>query len=292
MYEEFYGLREKPFSLTPDPTYFYASASHLNAFELVHHAIRRRDRLVVLTGAVGTGKTTLCRAILDRLDRRIFAALVLNPFVTNEDLLRMILIDFGVVSREELTRGRLGGAGLQELTHTLRQFLVSLVTQGTRALLLIDEAQKFPHQILELIGVLSSLEHAHQALLQIVLVGQPSLKDSIRACAGDLEARVAIRYHLRPLSQHETSEYVAHRLHVAGAAESGFTRRALHTVHRATGGIPRMINLVCDRAMVGAFSARTTRIGPDIVGKAASSLGLQPARETVFDWMRRRVAAL
>jgi general secretion pathway protein A len=204
----------------------------------------------------------------------------------------MILIDFGVVSRAELARGRLVGAGLQELTHTLREFLVSLVIQGTRALLLIDEAQKFPHQVLEQIGVLSSLQHAHQALLQIVLVGQPSLKDRIRACADDLEARVAIRYHLRPLTQQETSEYVAHRLHVAGAVESGFTRRALHAVHRATGGIPRMINLVCDRAMVGAFSVRATRIEPDAVGKAASSLGLQPGRETVFDWMRRRVAAL
>jgi general secretion pathway protein A len=291
MYEEFYGLREKPFSLTADPRYFYASESHLNAFELVHHAIRRRDGLVVLTGAVGTGKTTLCRAILDRLDRKTFAALVLNPFVTSEDLLRLLLIDFGVVSREELARGRLVGTGLQELTHTLREFLVSLLPVGTRALLMIDEAQKFHNQVLDQIRVLSSLERDHQALLQIVLIGQPSLKDSIRASTSDLEARVAIRYQLRALTPQETSEYVSHRLRVAGAGEAvSFTRRALHSVHRETGGIPRLINLVCDRAMVGAFSVRATRIESDVVGKAASSLGLEHARGTLFDWMRRRVA--
>src|SRR3954466_1212915 len=139
MYESYYGFAEKPFSLTPDPKYLYRSQSHANAFDLLQYAIRRREGFVVVTGDIGTGKTTLCRAILEQLDRRTFTALVLNPFISEEDLLRIILQDFGVVSRSEVKRGRLAGVSKQAMIDTLNEFLLSLVPLRAGALLIIDE---------------------------------------------------------------------------------------------------------------------------------------------------------
>src|SRR3954468_15842189 len=149
MHEEYYGFVEKPFSLTPDPKYLYKSESHGNAFDLLQYAIKRREGFVVITGDIGTGKTTLCRAVLEQLDKRTFTALVLNPFTSEEDLLRRILQDFGIVSRDEVRRGRLATVTKQELIDTLNQFLLSLVPLRAGALLIIDEAQNLPHQVLE-----------------------------------------------------------------------------------------------------------------------------------------------
>ena len=140
MYEDYYGFTEKPFSLTPDPKYLFKSASHANAFELLQYAIRRREGFVVITGDIGTGKTTLCRAILEQIDRKTFTALVLNPFLSEEDLLRLVLQEFGVVSREEIKRGRLAGVSKAELIETLNEFLLSLQSLRAQALLIIDEA--------------------------------------------------------------------------------------------------------------------------------------------------------
>src|SRR6187431_184198 len=170
MYEEYYGFTEKPFSLTPDPKYLFKSASHASAFELLQYAIRRREGFVVITGDIGTGKTTLCRALLERLDRHTFTALVLNPFLSEDDLLRLILQELGVVSRGEVRRGRLAGVTKQELIDTLNEFLLSLRAIGAQALLIIDEAQNLPLHVLEQIRILSNLETAKEKLLQIVLV--------------------------------------------------------------------------------------------------------------------------
>src|ERR671938_119450 len=144
MYESYYGFAEKPFSLTPDPKYLYRSESHGNAFDLLQYAIRRREGFVVITGDIGTGKTTLCRAILEQLDRKTFTALVLNPFLSEEDLLKLILQDFGVVSREDVKRGRLNGVSKQELIETIYDFLLSLLPLRASAVLIIDEAQNLP----------------------------------------------------------------------------------------------------------------------------------------------------
>jgi general secretion pathway protein A len=142
MYEEYYGFVEKPFSLTPDPKYLYRSESHANAFELLQYAIRRREGFVVVTGDIGTGKTTLCRAVLEQLDRKTFTALILNPFLAEEDLLRLILQDFGVVSREEIKRGRLAGVSKQELIETLNDFLLSLLPLRATAVLIIEDRKR------------------------------------------------------------------------------------------------------------------------------------------------------
>jgi general secretion pathway protein A len=289
MYEEFYGFGEKPFSLTPDPKYLYKSESHANAFELLQYAIRRREGFVVVTGDIGTGKTTLCRAILEQLDRKTFTALVLNPFLSEEDLLRLILQDFGVVSREEIKRGWLAGVSKQELIDTLNDFLLSLQPLGAGALLIIDEAQNLPLQVLEQIRILSNLETHKEKLLQIVLVGQLNLKGLLRAPElRQLDQRVSIRYELKPLTREETAAYVAHRLTIAGGgAQVSFTSKALERVHRFSGGIPRLINLICDRALLGGYSQRATRIVPQMVTDAAHGLDLAPAQGSRLTWLKR-----
>ena len=294
MYEEYYGFVEKPFSLTPDPKYLYKSESHANAFDLLQYAIRRREGFVVVTGDIGTGKTTLCRAILEQLDRKTFTALVLNPFLSEEDLLRLILQDFGVVSREEIKRGRLSGVSKQELIETLNDFLMSLLPLRAGALLIIDEAQNLPHRVLEQIRILSNLETDKEKLLQIVLVGQPNLKALLRSPdLRQLDQRVSIRYELKPLGKAETAAYVAHRLTIAGGgAAVSFTPKALDLVHRYTSGIPRLINLVCDRALLGGYSERTTRILPAMVHHAAASLDLEAPHRSVVAWVRERAAAV
>ncbi len=295
MYESFYGFREKPFSLTPDPRFFYRSQCHTNALELVQHGGRSARGLTVVTGTSGTGKTTTCRTILESLDRRTFTSLVLNPYVSDEDLLRLILQDFGVISREEIRRGLLTGVRTGELLRTLEEFLKSLTALGARALLIIDEAQKLPVHVLEQVKRLTRL--VEDFPLQVVLVGQLGLTDSLRAPdLRPLAERVTIRYRLRPLTTGETAAYVTHRLTVAGGESSvTFAPKALHRVHRATGGNPRLINLVCDRALLAAFSVHETRIEPAIVDRAASILRLEPTgrkTDSVLGWMRRRVAAL
>jgi general secretion pathway protein A len=294
MYEDYYGFVEKPFSLTPDPKYLYKSESHANAFDLLQYAIRRREGFVVVTGDIGTGKTTLCRAILEQLDRKTFTALVLNPFLSEEDLLRLILQDFGVVSRDEIKRGRLAGITKQELIETLNEFLMSLLPLRAGALLIIDEAQNLPHKVLEQIRILSNLETDKEKLLQIVLVGQRNLKDLLKSPElRQLDQRVSIRYELKPLTSEETAAYVGHRLTIAGGgAAVSFTPRALEMVHRYTGGIPRLINLLCDRALLGGYADRSTRIVPEMVRHAARSLDLEAPHRSVFGWMRERAAAL
>ena len=294
MYEDFYGFVEKPFSLTPDPKYLYKSESHAHAFELLQYGIRRREGFVVVTGDIGTGKTTLCRAVLDQLDRKTFTSLVLNPFIGEDDLLRMILQDFGVVSREEIKRGRLAGVSRHELVETLNDFLLSLMPLGATALLIIDEAQNLPRAVLEHIRILSNLETDKEKLLQIILVGQLNLKDVLRSPElRQLDQRVSLRYTLKPLNRAESAAYVAHRLVVAGGGSAiAFTPRALHAVHRLAAGIPRVINLVCDRALLAAYSARAQRVTPEMVRTGATSLDLAAPRSTMLGWLKTQAARI
>jgi general secretion pathway protein A len=294
MHEEYYGFTEKPFSLTPDPKYLFKSRSHASAFELLQYAIRRREGFVVITGDIGTGKTTLCRALLQQLDRKTFTALILNPFISEEDLLRLILQDFGVVSRDEIKRGRLGGVSKQEFIDTLNEFLLSLLPLGAGALLVIDEAQNLPLQVLEQIRILSNLETDKEKLLQIVLVGQSNLKDLLRSPElRQLDQRISIRYELAPLNREETAAYIAHRLAIAGGgAAVSFAPRALDLVYAHTSGIPRLINLLCDRTLLGGYSARTARITPEIVTAAAATLELRMPRRPLTQWFQHRAAAV
>jgi general secretion pathway protein A len=294
MYQEFYGLIAKPFSLTPDPAYFFRSPCHGNALDLIRHAIRQGSGLMTITGTSGLGKTTLCRTILeelglDGLDRNTFTSLVLNPYLSPEDLLQVVLQDFGVVSRQEASAARLAHVPVNELLRTLHDFLRSLPSLDARAAILVDEAQKLPAPALHQLQRLAMLSERGRPLLQIVLVGQLNLKDTLRT---QLSSGVAIRYRLRPLNADETASYVAHRMRVAGERAAGtFTARALHAVHRATGGNPRLVNIICERALQTAFAGGSASIEADVILRAAEGLGLAPTGGSVLGWFRR-VAAL
>src|SRR5258708_2786363 len=246
MYETYYGFAEKPFSLTPDPKFLDRSHSHANAFELLQYAIRRREGFAVVTGDIGTGKTTLCRALLEEIDRTTFTALVLNPFLSEEDLLKRILQDFGVVSRENIKAGQLAGVTKQDLIETLYDFLLGLIPLKANAVLIIDEAQNLPLSVLEQIRILSNLETDKEKLLQIILIGQLNLQAQLRSPElRQLDQRVSIRYELKPLEADAVSAYVAHRLTIAGGSASvAFVPKALREGHRRSGGLPRRINLI------------------------------------------------
>src|SRR5207249_3130944 len=232
MYESYYGFTEKPFSLTPDPKYLYRSQSHADAFDLLQYAIRRREGFVVVTGDIGTGKTTLCRALLEDIDRNTFTALVLNPFMSEEDLLKRILQDFGVISRDDVKRGQLAHVTKQELIDTLYEFLLGLIPLKASAVLIIDEAQNLPMSVLEQIRILSNLETDKEKLLQIILVGQLNLVPLLKAPEmRQLDQRVSIRYQLDPLDEEGVASYVAHRLTIAGGGQSvSFMPKALRQV--------------------------------------------------------------
>jgi type II secretory pathway predicted ATPase ExeA len=292
MYEQYYGFTEKPFSLTPDPKYLYRSQSHANAFELLQYAIERREGFVVVTGDIGTGKTTLCRALLEQIDQTTVTALILNPFLSEEDLLRRILQDFGVVSRAEVKAGRLAGVSKQELIDTLYDFLLGLIPLKASAVVIIDEAQNLPLHVLEQIRILSNLETDKEKLLQIILVGQLNLHGLLRSPElRQLDQRISIRYELKPLDREAAEAYVRHRLTIAGGAGSvGFTSQALALVHKVSGGIPRLINLLCDRALLAGFSVQAIRITPDMVRHAARNLGIASVPVRRFAWLRRRAS--
>lgn len=278
MYEPYYGFAEKPFSLTPDPKYLYRSESHGDAFELLRYAIDRREGFLVITGDIGLGKTTLCRALLEQTDKKTLTALLLNPFLSEVDLLQCILQDLGVISRG-LVRASGWQPSKQELINTLNEFLLSLIPLGAHAVLIVDEAQNLPLPILEQIRILSNLETDKEKLLQIILVGQLNLLTLLQSPElRQLDQRVSIRYQLKPLSDEETGAYVAHRLAIAnGSRRVVFTPAALKVVYQYSGGIPRLINLLCDRALLGGYSAQTTRIDENLVMSAAGGLDLKPA---------------
>ena len=306
MYEQYFGFAEKPFSLTPDPKYLYRSESHANAFELLQYAVDRREGFVVITGDIGTGKTTLCRALLDQTDKKTFTALLLNPFLSEEDLLKAVLQDLGVLSRGDERRSfrqpskqdlssSTSNALLfrqpskQDLINALHDFLLSLVPLGARAVLIIDEAQNLPPSILEQIRILSNLETDKEKLLQIILVGQLNLVPLLRSPElRQLHQRITIRYQLEPLDQEEVAAYIAHRLTIAKPARPvTFAPKAAELVHHYSAGIPRLINMLCDRALLNAFSAQASRIEPDMVDQAAEGLELVSVVPETRSWFGR-----
>lgn len=295
MYEDYYGFSEKPFSLTPDPKYLFRSESHASTFELLRYAIDRGEGFVVVTGEIGTGKTTLCRALLAEMDRKTCTALVLNPFLAEEDLLRLILQEFGLVSKDEHGVRSAAAMSKQALISTLNDFLLSLLPLGARAVVIIDEAQNLPLPVLEQIRILSNLETTKEKLLQIILVGQVNLEPLLRSAElRQLDQRVSIRARLEPLNPEECAAYIGHRLTIAAPARPvTFSRKALEEVHAYSGGIPRLINLICDRALVGAYAARVTRVEADMVATAADNLQLPRRQRKSRSWLGRlRSAAL
>jgi general secretion pathway protein A len=288
-YEPFYGLREKPFSLSADPRFLFRSPTHAPAFDSLLSGIRRREGLIVLTGEIGTGKTTLCRSVLQQLDRRTFSSFVADPFVSREDLLKTLLVDFGVISIGDLTGGRFSGASRSDLSYPLYEFLDSLVPLQAFAVVIIDEAQNLSLPLLEEIRILSELER-REKLLQVVLVGQPELRSSLKLPQmRQVDQRVSVRCELTALDAEGVVGYVLHRLAIAGPGQNRveFTRAALEAIHEGSSGVPRLINRICDRALQRAYPSRTTRIDVDFVWNAIADLGLSAADDAQDQWSRQ-----
>lgn len=248
MYESFFGFREKPFNITPDPKYLYLSEQHQEAVAHLLYGIQERGGFVVITGEIGTGKTTLCRYLLNQMDERTEGAIVFNPNLSEMELLKSINEDFGIIST---------GQTKKELIDELNQFLLEERLRGKNMVLIIDEAQNLQPAVLEQVRMLSNLETEKEKLIQIILIGQPQLKKLLaRAELRQLDQRVTARYHLNPLNRKEVYRYIQHRLDVASnGANIAFEPAAMRLIYKFSGGIPRLINVVCDRALLGAFAA-------------------------------------
>jgi general secretion pathway protein A len=278
MYTDFYGLGEKPFSLTPDPRYLFLSASHREALAHVLYGIEQGEGFISVTGEVGTGKTTLCWTLLERLGPDTEVAFVFNPMLSGDELLRAISSEFGL-SSDGMTRAQLGDQ--------LNRFLLEQRRAGRRVLLIIDEAQNLPQQTLEEIRLLSNLETATSKLLQILLFGQPELDAKLESRElRQLRQRIGVRWGLQALNRAETQEYVRHRLRMASGTQAEFfTDAALREVHRRSGGVPRLVNLICDRSLLAGYAAGLNPVGPAVVSRAAREiLGPKRRRPLASRW--------
>ena len=253
MYEPFYGFAEAPFNLTPDPRFLFFSDRHREAFNHILFGIRERKGFIQITGEVGAGKTTVCRAILGQLGPTVKTALILNPCLNSEQLVRAIVAELGL---ETFGLDRVG------CLERLNDFLLEQAGEGNDVVLLIDEAQDLDTELLEQVRLLSNLETDQRKLLQIVLIGQPELRDKLNdRSLRQLRQRITVRYHLTPLSRPETERYILHRMQVAGGnGRPTFTRAALRGIHRYAEGIPRLINAVCDKALLYGFVNQTDRL--------------------------------
>lgn len=272
MYEAFYGLETKPFNLTPDPRFLFLSEKHKEAFAHLLFGIKNRTGFVVITGEVGTGKTTICRTLLGQLDENTEAALVFNPVLSPEELLRKINEEFGIDTQ---------AASIKGLIDELNEYVLARNAEGKNCVIVIDEAQRLTPDVLEQIRLLSNLETDTEKILQIILVGQPELKDLLALEElRQLDQRITARYHLNPLDATETMQYIAFRLRTAGAGGNvRFTRPAVRAVYKHSGGVPRVINAICDRALLIGYTREVQELGKDIVNRAAREVrGDRPAR--------------
>lgn len=267
MYLEYYGLTEPPFDITPNPRFLFYSPKHREAFNHLLYGIRERKGFVQLTGEVGAGKTTLCRAMLEQLNGVYSTALILNPALNPDQLMKAIATEFG------LPVAQLGLDRLDTLA-LFNEFLLKQVEQGKETVLIIDEAQDLGDEMLEQVRLLSNLETDNRKLLQIVLMGQPELRDRLNKHAlRQLRQRITVRYHLNPLSQFEVNQYIQHRLEISGAkGVPYFTRPALWRIYNYSKGIPRLVNAISDKALLAGFVQQSRKIDYRTVGTAIREL--------------------
>jgi general secretion pathway protein A len=267
MYTSFFGLSEKPFAITPDPRYLYLSERHAEALAHLLYGINESGGFIQLTGEVGTGKTTVVRTLLSRVPHHADVAVILNPRVTPVEFLLTICEELG------LDIAAADRHSVKQMVDALNRRLLGAHAEGRRIIVLVDEAQNLSIDVLEQVRLLTNLETPTQKLLQIILIGQPELRELLdRTELRQLAQRITGRYHLKPLSREETKGYVRHRLRVAGATQEIFTPGALMELHRVSQGIPRVINVACDRALLGAYTQEAKKITAGLVRRAAGEV--------------------
>ena len=279
MYTSFFGLQEKPFAITPDPRYLYLSERHAEALAHLLYGINEAGGFIQLTGEVGTGKTTIIRSLLEQLPAHADVALILNPRVTPAEFLLTICEELRIPVPEP------GRGSVKLLMDLIGRRLLDTHARGRRVVLIVDEAQNLSAHTLEQVRLLTNLETATTKLLQIILIGQPELRDLLaRPELRQLAQRITARYHLNPLSSEETAGYVKHRMRVAGATAEAFTPASLAEVHQLSGGVPRIINVICDRALLGAFTHEDHRVSGKLVRDAATQVYGRPMPAPWLRW--------
>lgn len=280
LYETFYGLKEQPFAISTDPKFLFLSAPHRRAYDELMAGLTRDESLLLLTGETGSGKTTLCRGIIGALGERTFSSVLHQPYMTGPEMLRLILRDFGLVSKEDLRRGTMAAADVPHLMEVLEGFLRSLISLQSRAVVVIDEAQSLSPTLLDEVRMLTAFEKDGRRLIQILLCGQPMLLNTLKTePMYALNERITRRVALTPLSSAEVESYIYHRLAIAGSADAvSFQPEAMRLVAELSRGLPRRINVLCDRTLQEGRAVSATIISTELVKKAAKSLaGVQPA---------------
>lgn len=288
MYTSYFGLKENPFNLTPDPRYLFLSNHHKEALDHLLYGITQRKGFIVITGGIGTGKTTLCRALLNKLDNATKSALILNSFLSDTELLAAINQEFGIDTLSP-------SASRKQCSDSLNEFLLETFSSGGNAVLLIDEAQNLSHKVLEQIRMLSNLETEREKLLQIVFVGQPELNEVFAAPAlRQLSERIMVRYELRPLDQKDVQGYIEHRLAMGGAqGRVRFADGSIKAVYEYSRGNPRRINAACDRSLLVAYARDEFVISRNTVLKAIDDIkGSVVPNYRSFNWRRKKVLSL
>ncbi|MFC1808834.1 ExeA family protein [Candidatus Omnitrophota bacterium] len=276
MYEEYFGLTEEPFKLTPDPKYLYLSKRHLEAISCLHYGVDRRKGFIQITGEVGSGKTTLCRSFLGQLKENVKYALIFNPRLSEALILKTIIEDFGIV-------GKLRNK--KDYFDAINNFLLEKNSMGENVVLIIDEAQDLTPRVLEQIRLLSNLETETDKLLQIVFLGQPEFRDILKQPSMlQLRQRITIRYHLTALTFDEMIEYIYHRLMIAGATDQSiiFTPKALSVVFEYSKGIPRLVNSLCDKILMAAYVNDARQITYQVAEEAVCEIeGVEPEHKNL-----------
>jgi general secretion pathway protein A len=265
VYLEYYGLKQAPFDITPNPRFLFHSTKHREAFNHLLYGVRERKGFIQLTGEVGAGKTTLCRALLEQLDSHFSTALILNPVLSPDDLMKAIATEFGL---------NVKGKDRLETISAISEFLLKQIELGKESVLIIDEAQNLTEELLEQVRLLSNIETDDRKLLQIILMGQPELRDRLNSPRlKQLRQRITVRFHLAPLTSVEVAQYIQHRLEVSGAkGKPAFTIPAVWRVFKYSGGIPRLVNAVCDKALLASFVRRSDRVTYWMVRRAIREL--------------------
>ncbi len=267
MYCKFFGLKERPFNVTSDPSFFFLSHNHKEALSHLLYGVSQRKGIIVITGEIGAGKTTLCRAFLNQLNNTTRTAFILNPYFSDVQLLEAIINDFGIKMK---IKSRLS------MIWELNKFLLRESERGNNVALIIDEAQNLKPQALEQVRLLSNLETEKDKLMQIILVGQPELKNKLKLRQlRQLQQRIAIRYHIPPLEKCDVTHYIHHRLGVAsnGGNKIHFTDDAIQEISDFSRGVPRLINIICDRALLAGFNSEKFIIDTPIIKRCLDELG-------------------